>query len=312
MSPGWTQKLPASLSRQVLDACAAPLIIFQARTSGCMVCYVNPAFSLKTGYSAAEVAHMGWVGLHMDGGRQPAAERLYAAIRERRALEMPIRIGCKDGLTFSAALQVSPVARQGVLTASYAVGVLRDQTASTEYLNRLERDVFHEPLTGLPNRRLLAERAERAIAQALREDHLLGVALVDLDGFKTINDTWGHAAGDEVLRTVGARLAGDSRPGDLVARLGGDEFVLLLQPTDAEFSLPSVVERVTNHLREPIRLHGHSVTVSCSIGVAVCPGDGEDLDALLEHADRAMYREKGRRRLQRSAARSALHYPAPA
>lgn len=206
---------------------------------------------------------------------------------------MPLRIHSKDGVTFSAALHVSPVDNSGADTPKYAVGVLRERTADAAYVSRLERDAHHDPLTGLPNRRLLAERA---IAQALRQDYLLGVALIDLDGFKLINDELGHAAGDEALCAVGARLARDLRPGDLVARIGVDEFVLLLQATNGELSLASVVERVRRRMEQPIHLHGQSVAIACSIGAAVYPRNGEDLAALLKHADRAMYQHKSRRR----------------
>ena len=286
------------------------MVIFENGASDCLVRYVNPAFAYRTGYSAAEIAQIGWDGLHMDGGRAEGVARLRAAIRERRDLEVPLRIHGKDGTTFSATLHVSPVGDQGTGTPGYAVGVLREGTADREYVSRLEREAHYDPLTGLPNRRLLIEQAKRTIVQTLREGHLLGVAVIDLDGFKLVNDTYGHAAGDEVLCAVSARLARDSRAGDLIARIGGDEFVFLLQPENGHSALASIVERVRRHVEQPIHVHGQSITIACSIGVAVCPEDGNDLGTLLKRADRAMYRQKALRRSTHAPSRSTSHHRA--
>jgi diguanylate cyclase (GGDEF)-like protein/PAS domain S-box-containing protein len=285
-------ELPASLARRVLEASAAPMILFENRANDCVVLYVNPAFANRIGYSTDEIAQIGWDGIQMDGGREPGLAPLGAAIRDQRELEMPLRIHGKNGVTSRAALHVSPLADQGTTTQRFAVGVLRELTADLEYVSRLERDARYDPLTSLPNRRLLAESAARAIAHATNENQVLAVALIDLDDFKLINDTLGHGAGDEVLCAVGARLARDVRPGDLIARIGGDEFVLLLQEANGFFSLASVIERVTARIKQPIHLHAASITISCSVGISVCPTDGADLNTLLKHADSAMYRQK--------------------
>lgn len=284
-------ELAASLGRDVLEACAAPMIVFERRGRDVIVRYVNPAFARRTGYSVAEMAQIGWDGLHMDGGREQEMARLGAAMRQRRELAMAVRLYGKDGVTLSAELHVAPIGDGAASPPRYAVGVLRERTADTEYVSRLEREARYDPLTGLANRRLLAERGKRALAQALSEGHPLGIALLDLDDFKLVNDTLGHAAGDQVLCAVGARLARDVRPSDLVARVGGDEFVLLVHAS-SRFSLATILQRMREHIEEPIQLLGQSITVTCSIGVAVCPGNGDDLERLLEHADRAMYREK--------------------
>jgi diguanylate cyclase (GGDEF)-like protein/PAS domain S-box-containing protein len=302
-----SNELPASLSQRALDACAAPIIIFESSASGCLVRYVNLAFARRTGYSAAEIAQTGWDGLHVDGERGSGMAPLCAAVRERRDHEVALRIHGKDGVTFRAALHVSPVGEPGASTPSYAVGVLREETANAEYVSRLERDAHYDPLTGLPNRRLLAERAERALKRARRENQPLGVALVDLDDFKRVNDMFGHAAGDEVLCATAARLARDLRAGDFVARVGGDEFVLLLHETSGDFALASAIERVSRRIELPMHFHGRSINMTCSIGLAVCPTDGADLNTLLEHADSAMYRQKARRRSTRVAERPALY-----
>lgn len=310
VSPSTPNELPASLGHHVLEACAAPMIIFERSACDCLVRYVNPAFSRRTGYSLSEIARIGWDRLHIGGGRGQEETQLRTAIQERRELEMPLHVHGKDGVTFSASLHVSPVNEAGAGAPRYAVGVLREHVADPEYVTRLEREAHYDPLTGLPNRRLLAERAERAAARALCEDHLLAVALIDLDDFKLVNDTMGHAAGDQVLCAVGARLAHDLRAGDFVARVGGDEFVLLLHEANGDFSLGSVVDRLRQRIEQPLRLDGRSFTVGCSIGVAIFPMDGRDLEAILEQADRAMYRQKARRRPTRPSDRPTLHQSA--
>ena len=304
-------ELTAALGHDVLEACAAPMIVFERRGRDFVVHYVNPAFARRTGYSVAEMAQIGWDGLYMDGGREHEMARLGAAMRQRREHAMALRIYGKDGVTFSAELHVAPIGNGAARPPRYAVGVLRERTADTEYVSRLEREARYDPLTGLANRRLLAERGKRALAQARSEGHLLGIALLDLDDFKLVNDTLGHAAGDQVLCAVGARLARDLRPSDLVARAGGDEFVLLVHANN-RFSLATILERLRDHIAEPIRLLGQSITLTCSIGVAVCPGNGDDLDKLLEHADRAMYLEKARHRSGPAPCRLAANQPTPA
>lgn len=300
------KELPASLGHPVLEACAAPMVIFERIVGDCRIRYVNPAFVRRTGYSLAQIARMGSGGLYVDGEREVVVKRLCAAIRERRELDVPVHVQGKDGVTFRGSLHVSPVSDAGAGSPRYAVGVLREGAADVAYVSRLEREAHYDPLTGLPNRRLLAERAARAVAKAQRMEQPFGVAVIDLDGFKLVNDTLGHAAGDELLCAVGARLAHSLRAGDMVARVGGDEFVLLLEQPSHEFLFPAVVERARRSIEQPIHLHGRSFNIRGSIGLAVYPVDGEDLDTLLEHADRAMYQQKATGRSRKPRERS-LH-----
>lgn len=297
--------LPAQLLERALDTVASPIVVFEHLASGCAVRYVNRALARGTGYSAEQFRQIGWDALHVEGPRDADAARLLAAIREGREFEIPIRIRRKDGIMLSADLHVTPFTDGGAGPPAFAVGVLHARSASREYLRHLEHDARHDPLTGLPNRRLLAEHARSAVARSVRENRPLAIALVDLDGFKAVNDKLGHAAGDEVLRTIAARFARELRPSDFIARLGGDEFVLVLADVGGDISLASLIERIRAHIERPIHLQGQGVTVSCSIGVAVCPEHGADADALLRYADRAMYRQKRLRRAAPAPARMA-------
>jgi diguanylate cyclase (GGDEF)-like protein len=150
----------------------------------------------------------------------------------------------------------------------------------------------HDPLTGLPNRKLLAERVNRALAGAAQTGGSVGLMLIDIDGFKEVNDTLGHHAGDALLEQVGPRLSGALRESDSVARLGGDEFVVLLpELADAEEAM-ATAQRVSASFAEPFHIEDVELDVTVSIGVAVGPHQGEDFAALLRHADVAMYAAK--------------------
>jgi diguanylate cyclase len=169
----------------------------------------------------------------------------------------------------------------------------RKHNAQLERANaQLEHVATHDALTGLPNRVLLADRLEQATAQSERYSRGFAVLVVDLDRFKSINDSLGHIAGDDMLKEVSRRLAGMLRKADTLARLGGDEFVLVLSeiagPRDAE----SVASKVLASLAAPVMLSGIEVQISASIGIGIFPEDGTDAETLLQHADAAMYHAK--------------------
>jgi diguanylate cyclase (GGDEF)-like protein/PAS domain S-box-containing protein len=161
--------------------------------------------------------------------------------------------------------------------------------------SRLESEATTDPLTGLPNRRLFEQHARSAVAYARRAGRAVGVLYLDLDGFKAINDTLGHSAGDALLREVGARARTGARESDIVARIGGDEFVVLLpdlRPASAEAVAESVARRLVELVAEPIDLDGRSCRVGASVGISLFPRDAEDEKLLLERADRSMYERK--------------------
>jgi diguanylate cyclase (GGDEF)-like protein len=150
---------------------------------------------------------------------------------------------------------------------------------------------YHDSLTGLPNRTLFSEHLERALARARRGGSRVAVLFLDLDRFKMVNDSLGHAAGDHLLVAVGERLRASLRATDVAARLGGDEFAVLAEDSDPVSGADAVAERILDALREPITVQGRELSVSASLGVAVSGGEG-DAEALLRNADLAMYRAK--------------------
>ncbi|RIK37271.1 MAG: hypothetical protein DCC58_18200 [Chloroflexi bacterium] len=157
---------------------------------------------------------------------------------------------------------------------------------------QLMYQVFHDPLTNLPNRALFMDRLEHALARIRRSSDSVAVIFVDLDNFKTINDTWGHRAGDQVLIEIARRMEACVRPGDTVARLAGDELTLLVENIQSLDDALVVVERVAQALARPIPLEQESVQVSASMGVAFSPAGRETALEVLHHADTAMYRAK--------------------
>jgi diguanylate cyclase (GGDEF)-like protein/PAS domain S-box-containing protein len=161
---------------------------------------------------------------------------------------------------------------------------------------RLLHQGYHDALTGLPNRLLLADRLNQALARAERNHLQVAFLSIDLDHFKEINDTLGHDAGDLFLRQISARLATRVRASDTLARTGGDEFTLILPDIQDLHDAGKVAESLTTALRDPFQLQNHTLYGSASIGIAVYPRDGKDVDALQRNADRAMYRAKAQGR----------------
>ncbi|HEX5801442.1 MAG TPA: GGDEF domain-containing protein [Azospira sp.] len=155
---------------------------------------------------------------------------------------------------------------------------------------------LHDPLTGLPNRALFNDRLQHALAQASRHGYSIAVLFMDLDNFKTINDSHGHDAGDIVLRTISARLRKSTRAEDTICRHGGDEFLYLLMEISSEEDITAVVEQIIDTVRKPCRIKVRDLdiklSVTPSIGISIFPKHGISADELLDSADKAMYRAK--------------------
>ncbi|HPU50719.1 MAG TPA: EAL domain-containing protein [Burkholderiaceae bacterium] len=212
-----------------------------------------------------------------------------------------VRLRPADGREATAELRVARVRIDGQPA---ILATLRDITDRKKAEARVMRLAQHDALTDLPNRALLEARLTLALREASRRHRRVAVMFIDLDRFKTINDTLGHATGDQLLIEVGRRLTSVCRPRDLLARLGGDEFVLLLTDIEQIDDVTAVAERVLGALREPVRLERYELTATPSIGISTFPDDGEDGATLLKHADAAMYHSK-------SAGRNTYRYFLP-
>jgi len=175
-------------------------------------------------------------------------------------------------------------------------GIVRDVTAQRAEEQRIFYMAHHDALTGLPNRHLFDDRVEEAYKRCLRHNEKLALLFVDLDKFKPINDTYGHAAGDLVLRVLAHRLGNTVRATDTVSRVGGDEFMVLLEELESAAEAEEVAEKIQASLLEPIGFEGHELRVGASIGVGVYPDNAPSIKALMEFADQAMYQAKHKTR----------------
>lgn len=200
--------------------------------------------------------------------------------------------GLSLGRLYPALLTLSAVRNDQGLVQQY-IGIATDITLLKQHEQELDRMAHYDALTGLPNRRLLADRMQQAIAQVKRNGKRLAIAYLDLDGFKPVNDQYSHDAGDVLLIEIARRLELAVREMDTVARLGGDEFVVLLLELAQIRECEAVLDRILQSLHEPITLPQGTVQVGASIGVCLYPGqDSDDPDGLLRYADQAMYQAK--------------------
>ncbi len=173
-------------------------------------------------------------------------------------------------------------------------GVARDLTERKQSEEIIRHQAYHDLLTGLPNRSLFIDRLTQALTQAKRGGHGVAVAFIDLDRFKLVNDTLGHATGDELLRAVARRLAGTLRSEDTIARIGGDEFLLLLPRVGSGADAERVAAKLVEELKTPFRIEDQEFRISASMGIALYPKDGDTVDLLIRNADLAMYSAKNR------------------
>lgn len=199
---------------------------------------------------------------------------------------------CKDGTQVTVDLSLASFATH---KRRYTIGLCYDRQRHTAQDRHIQQLAYYDPLTELPNRVLLQERLDQSLAEALRSHHPLAVLFVDLDRFKQVNDSLGHAIGDQLLKMVGQRLQQCLRSNDTVARLGGDEFIIVLSGFRHPSSLPKILDKIFDALSKPYRIEMHRIVVTASIGVAVCPDDGTAADLLMRNADIAMYVAKEER-----------------
>ncbi len=235
--------------------------------------------------SLADIA----TGLYVDRRRRDDFKRLIQ--HDGLVSHFESEVLCRDGSRIWISENAHAVyAPDGALL--YYEGTVEDVTERHRYQSVLQHQSTHDPLTGLPNRNLLQDRLEQAVQLAQRQVSKVVLAFIDLDNFKVINDSLGHAAGDELLIEIAARLRQVLRGVDTVARYGGDEFVLIMGDQASCEDTRHLLERVLSSIQEPLALAGHALRINCSIGVSVYPDDAQDLDSLLRVADVAMYHAK--------------------
>jgi diguanylate cyclase (GGDEF)-like protein/PAS domain S-box-containing protein len=259
--------------------------------------YVNPAFHAAHGTTDEDVLGK----LPGDGSRltEPGAVALQGLLRQTFATRVPcdheFALPAKDGKIFYWHLRVIPEFDESHAVVSLLT-VWYEVTERKHLLASLDRMAYHDALTGIANRALLVEGITKGLQAAGHRCDALALLFIDLDGFKTVNDRWGHEAGDAVLVAIAQRLQSVVREADVVARFGGDEFVILLGESCGAETLGASLEKVTAAIGEPILWKGTVLRIGASVGLARFPEDGADAHSLLKCADESMYCEKARRR----------------
>lgn len=283
------------LLRQYMNKLRLSAIVFE-NTRECItitdadgnIIDVNPAFSRITGYTHEEVLGKNPRFLKSGHHDQAFYAAMWQSINTTGCWSGELWNRTKNGGCYPELRSISAITdTQGVVT--HYIGISSDISKLKQHEKQLEHIAHYDALTGIPNRVLLADRMKQAIAQAKREQKLLGVCYLDLDGFKPVNDTLGHQAGDQVLIEIARRIGNILREGDTVARLGGDEFVVLLPDLNHAEECIATLKRLHENIALPIYIQDQSFLLTVSIGVSIFPGDGNDPDMLLRHADQAMY-----------------------
>ena len=268
--------------------------------------FINERIESLLGYSKEEIVgkHYSFL-VHHDDMEQAKYVFNERRIGTRAAKNIELRLKCKDdgkSRHFNNRTLPIELSAMGMYSgetqssSSYTgtYGVARDVTERKIAEETINFQAYHDLLTKLPNRALLRDRLSLAINQANRDDEQLAVMFLDLDRFKNINDSLGHMIGDELLQQVSMRLKECIRAADTLARFGGDEFTLLLPKLHrGREDASRLAEKITGTLKQPFNIDGHELYVSASIGIALYPQDGTNLDTLIKHADVAMYHVKG-------------------
>jgi len=283
---------------------ATPDFTFVTDIATGAVVYAPPGKDVLGGGSETLVHGAGAIAalIHPDDqGRLRAGNAAAADLGDGEVLQLRYRARHADGSLHWLSRRMTPFRRDAAGTVVEVLGVIRDVTDVVEAENRLEHSALHDPLTGLPNRALLMDRLEAALARAVQTGHEVAVLFCDLDGFKRVNDTAGHAAGDAVLVETTRRILSVLREHDTVARIGGDEFVVIVEPwqregilgqVDARSLAVTLAQRLAAELRQPIAVDGVEHVVTASIGITYAGAAAAQGDEVLRDADAAMYRAK--------------------
>ncbi len=279
------------LRQRVIESSSNGVMITEANSENNPIIYVNPAFERITGYSPDEVIGRGMLFLLGEDREQIEFMEICAALHERREGSAVIRCYRKNGSLFWNELAISPVKDDAGRVANF-VWVINDVTEREQHEELLEYQANHDALTGLPNRNLLADRVTQALANAERYGQQLAVLFIDLDNFKFVNDSLGHALGDRMLVILADRLQKTIRSADTVARYGGDEFVVVISCLERSEDAITVANNVQAQIAHPLTIDGYEFGITCSIGISLYPKDGDNVETLLKNADAAMYRAK--------------------
>ena len=252
---------------------------------------INPATTQMTGHEAFELSGQTVFAL-IDFTERQSAKEMAEQLALRGTWNGELEVSHKSGNHFPAGTRINRVDDPQSGAPAHYVWILADITERKQAEDRMRHIAQTDALTGLPNRMALLLRLAQLLPEARRHNWKVAMMFLDLDRFKTINDTLGHQVGDELLREVACRLSKLVRETDFVARLGGDEFVIILPGINTPADAATIASKVTAALSTPIEANGHELHTSPSIGISIFPDDGVDGDTILKNADTAMYHAK--------------------
>jgi diguanylate cyclase (GGDEF)-like protein/PAS domain S-box-containing protein len=282
------------LTAKVFENTAEGIFITDAASQ---IILVNQAFVEITGYTPEEVIGGDALVYHAEQRDSAFFRQMWNSLSIIGQWQGEIWNRRKDGDVYPEWLTIG-VVRDKLGNISNYIAIFTDISTRKNAEERLRFLATHDPLTGLPNRDLFQDRLEQALTRARRcrsgegEKWIVAVMLLDLDNFKTINDTLGHANGDSVLITCADRLQTCVRKSDSIARLGGDEFTVILESVALPHNCSMVAQKILDEISRPIQLDGKDHELYASLGISVYPWDGKDVDTLLKNADSAMYTAK--------------------
>lgn len=288
------------LHRFIVDH--SPDVVFMLDTEGKFT-FLNDAVYQTLGYNKKELLGQHYSKL-VSGQSKEQANYIFAErpVGTRKSRNIELKLKCRDESkyryfdTTSMAVDFDDPELQTSLPLQGTYGVARDITEKKQAQELISYQAYHDLLTRLPNRALMEDRLNIAITQALRNKNKLAVMFLDLDRFKWVNDTLGHAIGDRLLQSVSQRLENCLRKGDTLARFGGDEFALILPNIDKEEDAAVIANKIMTELKNPFAIDEHELYVTTSIGIALFPEAGSSMETLIKSADLAMYfvKDKGK------------------
>ncbi|WP_159620643.1 putative bifunctional diguanylate cyclase/phosphodiesterase [Arthrobacter zhaoguopingii] len=265
--------------------------------AGQAITHVSTSFTAMTGYEPADLLGRNCRVMQGPGTDPETKRQMRDLLASKEVFEGQVLNYRKDGSAFWTALRIVPVRAGTGTEVTHFVSVQRDISNKVALLKQLQDQALHDPVTGLPNRTAAEQAIDEAVRMSYGQEATAAIGLIDLDDFRLINNTYGHAAGDAVLRQWSTRVLSRLREGDMLARMGGDEFILILKNivrNTVDEDLPEVLNRLHGAVEEPFQVAGQQVHIGMSMGIALVPQDGTDSRSILLSADEALYRVKGR------------------
>jgi len=252
---------------------------------------INPAFTRITGYSAHDVVGKNPNILTSGMHSREFYQRMWDMLLSTGMWKGEIQNKRKNGALYTEFLSVNVLRNTDGKIIRF-IAVFSDISDTKKAQETIERQANYDSLTGLPNRQLIRDRISQMLSHCRREKQMFAVLFIDLDDFKSINDSLGHGAGDQLIIKVGERIRGTLRDADTVGRLGGDEFIVLLNSLTSSDDIVVIVNKILTELHQPFLIDGHSIHTGGSVGITVYPTDGDTTDDLMRNADSAMYEAK--------------------